>query len=495
MNVLDRESIEDLVGGLLGQPWIIDLFTELGQRQAASTALIESLRRVDVTSPVFWPFHAPQQPLAVTKAHGSRIEDADGNTYLDLHLGWGAQALHGHSPQPVVSYVAERLATGPGNGYFHPVELELATLLAEMLPHCEKFAFFNSGTDATSAAIRLARAHTGKRMVARVEGSLHGVHDIAAHNTAFWYHGNPIVPFPEPRADGSIPAVPALAGVHPADPADLLVLPHNDERAFELIKRHRGQLACVIAEPVGSGFPFEDQALPFTRGLARTCRDLRVPFVLDEVLTGFRCGLGGAAAAHDIPADLFTYGKVLTGLGLPLSALGGRADMLDVAQTSGLALTDFGAKSCLNTTHMGNYLSLCASLASLTLLKDKGAAYYTATRAKVTRLRDGIAAFRAATGIPLRLVGFGDFIGAIGFLPDRQFRDYRDFARSINPIGLFLLTLLLRRRGVYTFSMPMIFTGGAHDDADIDQLLATLTECSLEMHRNGFPFLLADDQR
>jgi glutamate-1-semialdehyde 2,1-aminomutase len=367
------------------------------------------------------------------------------------------------------------------------------TLLQELLPHCEKFAFFNSGTDATAAAIRVARAHTGNRLVARVEGSLHGIHDLAAHNTAFWYHGNPVLPFPGQQQDGSVPLVPALAGVPTADPADLLILPHNDGRACELIERHRHELACVIAEPVGSAFPFEDQAIPFTRQLAQTCRDFRVPFILDEVLTGFRCGISGAAVAHGIPADLYTYGKVLTGLGLPLSALGGRADMLDVAQTSGIAMTDFGSKSCLNTTHMGNYLSLCASLATLTLLKDAGADYYTQTRAKVARLRDGLAALRAEHGIPVRLVGFADFIGAVGFLPDRQFRDYRDFAGAINPIGLFLLTLLMRRHGVYAFSMPMVFTGGAHTDEDIDTVLSAITESALEMQRAGFPFILPED--
>src|SRR5260221_9149596 len=178
------QDIQDLVSDLLTQPWIIDLFTELGKRQATSSELIARLREMDVTSPVFWPFHSPQLPIAVTNAHGARITDADGNTYLDFHLGWGAQALHGHAPEPVVRYVAERLAAGPGNGYFHPVELELATLLKDLLPHCEKLAFFNSGTDATAAAIRIARAHTGRRLVARVEGSLHGIHDLAVHNTA-----------------------------------------------------------------------------------------------------------------------------------------------------------------------------------------------------------------------------------------------------------------------------------------------------------------------
>jgi glutamate-1-semialdehyde 2,1-aminomutase len=490
LTTVDAAGIQALVSDLLGQRWVIDLFTDVAGRQGRSTELVDRLRRVDATSPVFWPFHAPQLPIAVTEAAGCRIVDADGNRYLDLHLGWGAQSLHGHNPAPVVAHVAERVGRGTGNGYFHPVELELATLLGELLPHCEKFAFFNSGTDATHAAIRIARAHTGRRLVAKVEGSLHGVHDLAAHNTAFWYHGNPMNPFPDIGPDGAVAATPAPAGVPSADPRDLLVLPHNDPRAIDLIQRRRDELACVIAEPVCSAFPFEEQSVPFVRQLAQTCRDMRVPFILDEVLTGFRCGIAGAAQRWDIPADLITYGKVITGLGLPLSAVGGRAEMLDIAQTSGLALTDFGTKSCLNTTHMGNYLSLCASLASLTLLREQGAGYYDASRARIGQFRERLAAFRASSGVPLHLVGFGDFIGGLSFLPDRPFRDHRDFAAAVNPIGLFLLTLLLRRRGCYAFSLPMVFSGGAHSAADLDELLAAATECAAQMKANGFPFLL-----
>src|SRR5258708_24282273 len=108
--------------------------------------------------------------------------------------------------------------------------------------------------------------------------------------------------------------------------------------------------------------------------------------------------------------------------------------MLDVAQTSGLALTDFGSKSCLNTTHMGNYLSLCASLATLTLLRDKGAGYYTDTRAKVATLRTRLAAFSAEQDIPVRLLRFCDFLGALGFSPDPPLPEYPHFAASLNPV-------------------------------------------------------------
>lgn len=490
MTSLDTHSVQDLVADLLTKDWVVQLFADLAQRQAGSIALTNRLRQVDASNHVFWPFHAPQFPLAVASAKGSRITDIDGNTYVDAHLGFGAQALHGHNEPSVVEFVQSHMAGSTGNGYLHQVEADLVDLLGEFVPHCEKFAFLNSGTDATNAAIRLCRAHTGRRLVAKFEGALHGTHDLAAHNTAFWYHGHPVEPFPASGPDGITP-LPALAGVPTATSAELLVLPNDPVAAVALIEKHRNELACVLAEAVSSSFPFAEHTVPMVKQVAETARKLRVPFVLDEVLTGFRYGPGGAAAEFDIPADLFCYGKVVTGLGLPLSVLAGRAELLDLMQTSGLPLTDLGRKTSVQTTHAGNHLSLAASYASLRLLRDKGDAYYERTRAKVYGIRTLLAKFRARTGIPLRLMGFGDFIGSFGFIADESYSDYRDFAAAVNPIGLFLLTLMLRRRGIYTLSLPMLFTGDAHSQSDLDEVLAAVIDSALELERNGFPFVLS----
>ncbi|WP_434597719.1 aminotransferase class III-fold pyridoxal phosphate-dependent enzyme [Streptomyces sp. A5-4] len=483
-------SIESLVADLLTQPWLIDLFTELSERQAGSTAATSRLREVDASNHVFWPFHAPQFPMVVTEAHGSRITDVDGNTYVDCHLGFGAQALHGHSPEKVVAFVRDQLGSTSGNGYCHPIEAQLVDLLKQFVPHCEKFAFLNSGTDATAAAIRLARAHTGRRMVAKFEGSLHGVHDLGMHNTAFWYHGHPATPFPSSAADGGVERTPALTGVPVADPRDLLVLPNDPARALELIERHKDELACVLGEAVSSSFPYVEHTVPLIRAASESCKRLRIPFILDEVLTGFRYGPGGAAEHFGIHADLYCFGKVISGLGLPLSAVGGRAALLDHAQTSGLPLTDIGRKTCVQTTHAGNHLALSASYASLSLLHEQRDTYYTETRAKVATIQRRLAGFRDSTGIPLRLVGFGDFIGSFGFLEKESYGDYREFAGSVNPIAFFLLTLMLRKRGFYTLSLPMLFTGGAHSTEDLDALYTAVTESALELQRHDFPFIL-----
>ncbi|MEU4566948.1 aminotransferase class III-fold pyridoxal phosphate-dependent enzyme [Micromonospora sp. NPDC023956] len=480
---------ENLVADLLTQSWVIDMFTEIGERQRQSIEVSGQVRERAASNHVFWPFHAPQFPLVVAEAAGSRITDIDGNTYLDSHLGFGAQALFGHNPSTVVEHVREHLGRSTGNGYLNLTELQLVDLLEDMLPHCQKFAFLNSGTDATNAAIRLCRAHTGRRLVAKFEGALHGVHDLAAHNTAFWYHGHPTQPFPEVTADGIAP-MPALTGVAPADRTELLILPNDTAAALALIEKHRDELACVLGEAVSSSFPYAEHTVPLIKAVAERCKTLRVPFVLDEVLTGFRYGLSGAAGHFDIPADLYCYGKVVTGLGLPLSIVAGRADIIDNMQTTGLPLTDLGRKTCVQTTHAGNHLSLAASFASLGMLRDAGPAYYERTRAKVATVQNRLAEFRTETGIPLRLLGFGDFIGSFGFVAGESYDDYREFAGAVNPIGLFMLTLMLRRRGIYTLSLPMFFTGDAHSDADVEELLAAVLDSARELDKHGFPFVL-----
>lgn len=485
-NLDAAHSVQHAMLELLGRPWVKDIFRQVRDRQPGSAAVVDEVRSLHPASHMLRPFLAPHLPPVMAEASGGRIVDVDGNEYIDCHLGFSAQSLHGHNPEPVVEYVRDRMARNIGNGNLHPLERDLARLMREFVPHCEKFAFLNSGTEAVRTAIRLARARTGRRKVAKFEGAVHGSNELTVHNSAFWYHGNPTVPFPA-IGPGGIEPVPFEAGVPKAAPADLLVLPNDATAAVELIERHAGELACVLAEPALSSFPFPEVTVPLTKEVALACRRLGVPFVLDEVLTGFRFGPGGAAAAFGIPADLYCYGKVMSGLSIPISAVGGPAEIMDLAQTSGRYAADLGNKVSVAGTHTANHLALCASYATLSLLMDKGDAYYDETRAKVALVRERLAAFRAEHGVPLWLTGFGDFMGGFQVLPRESYTDYREYAGAVNP-ALFLLTLLLRVRGVHTLNSPIFFTGGAHDKSDIETVLAAVVDSALTMKRNGFPF-------
>ena len=217
------------------------------------------------------------------------------------------------------------------------------------------------------------------------------------------------------------------------------------------------------------------------------CRELGILFVLDEVQTGFRWGPGGANRTEGIDADLCTYGKVLSGLGIPLSAGGGRMELLRHTQTSGLNLLDYGQKTTLMTTHMGNHLALQASYANLALLEAKGDAYYTRVRARRDALQGRIAALRAE-GIPLHLVGYGDFIGTFLFVdrPEHA-EDARQLTERANPAATLMLSLALRREGIYTYSWPFVFLGDAFSDEDLEQLASTVERIARDMQRAGFP--------
>lgn len=488
MTTVHSPSASDLVAELFTQQWVIDLCTDLAERQRGSVALSNEVRGQSASNHVFLPFHAPQFPLAVVEASGGRIVDVDGNSYLDVHLGFGGQSLFGHNPPQVVEFVREQLGTGnTGNGYLNPIELRLVEVLRDLVPHNEKFAFLNSGTDATNAAIRLARAHTGRRLVGKFEGCWHGVHDLAAYNTSFLAHGHPRVrPFPELGPRGIAPE-PAFSGVLPAD---VLVLPHDAAAAIALVDKYRDELACVIADPACQSFPFTEKTIPEVAEVATRCRAIGVPFVLDEVLTGFRFGAEGAAGRYGIPTDLIAYGKVVSGLGISLSVVAGRAELLDRMQTSGAGISDIGQKTFVQNTHSGNHLALAASYASLRLLRDAGPAFYQRVNSKVDRLQAGLTEFRAETGIPLRLLGFGEFCGTFGFVAKDFYDDYREFAAAVNALGSFVLTMLLRRRGVYTLSMPMFYTGDAHSESDMDELLTAVTDSARELEKHGFPFVL-----
>ena len=209
--------------------------------------------------------------------------------------------------------------------------------------------------------------------------------------------------------------------------------------------------------------------------------------MLDEVLTGFRCGWGGAAAHYNIHADMMTYGKVLSGLGIPLSAIGGRAEIMEMARTSGMAVGDYGQKTMLGTTHASNHLALCASYASLKLLKDQDPRIREHA-AQGARSCANWPACARKTGAPITLLGFGDFVGSFFFLDEtRNLRNARDVAFSSNILATQLLALMLRRRGVYAYSLPYFFSGGAHSDQDLALIFDKIRESVLEMKKNDIP--------
>jgi glutamate-1-semialdehyde 2,1-aminomutase len=471
-------------GEVMSSDYVMNLMGRVAAEQPVSNALVARVREASVGNPTQWPFHAVPLPVAVQSAQGSRLVDADGRERIDLFLGFGTQSLHGHNPPEVVEAVRQALGSTVGNGYFNEIELKLVDLLRDVTGN-EAFVFLHSGTEATGAAVRIARAATGKRLVVKVESATHGTHDWGVQSSVALMHGHPFVPWPKVDEHG-VESLPFAKGVSPSSPVDLLIVPHLDERAFEMIRARRDEIACVIAEPSNVSFPFPDKCVPFTKRLSKLCQDEGLLFVLDEVQTGFRWGIGGAAVTEDIHADLRVYGKVLSGLGIPLSAVGGPMTLLDHARTTGVNLADFGQKTTFMSTHMGHHMALLASHASLSLLQQKGEAFYTRTRARIARLRERLAVLRRDEGIPIHAVGYGDFIGLlmVGESPHLA-ADARGLAHRVNPAASLLLSLALRARGFYTYSWPFLFLGDAYSDDDMARIEQGVVDSLIELRDAG----------
>ncbi len=484
-----REKIGTFVKDLFSQAWLQDLLKELQQRQPKSIEQLAELRKWSASSPGLWPLHAIPMPICVDRAEGSRLWDVDGNEYIDFHLGFGTQSLHGHNNETVVKAVKEVMGRTPGNSYFNSMELKHVQLLREFIPHRERFTFLNAGSDATAAAIRMSRAFTGRKLVVKFEGGLNGQVDMVSYNSHPFYMGHPLMPFPNKDKNG-IQLKSYLPGAQALGKDDMVIVGFNDPAALELIKKRKDEIACVITEPIPMSIPYPEKTIPFVRELGEVCKKSNVILVLDEVTSGFRYGPSGVVGHFNLHADLVTYGKVLGGLGIPLSAVGGRSDILEMTVTTGMSIMDYGRRMFMATTHAGNAMAMAASYASLSLLKEKGSAFYDRTRQKVTRFREGLAKLDVEPGMSLQLLGYGEFAGGLAFMKDghKDANHMREFAPHMNPFATGVLTLMLRRRGIYFFSAPWFYSGDAHSQQDYDTLLGHITDSVKEMKRNGFDF-------
>lgn len=319
-----------------------------------SAALFEAAVKVmpgGVNSPVraFRAVHMP--PRFITRASGACVYDEDGTAYIDYVCSWGPMIL-GHD-HPAVREAVER-AVKDGLSFGAPTrrEVEMAQLLVELVPHLEMVRMVNSGTEAVMSAIRLARGATGRDKLIKFEGCYHGHSDsllVSAGSSAL--------------AGGC----PSSAGV-PADVArHTLTAPYNDLKSVEnLLDAYPGQVACVIVEPVAANMGVTAPKPGFLQSLRDLCDRHGALLIFDEVITGFRLGLGGAQAYYGVRADLVTFGKIIGG-GMPVGAYGGSRALMEQVAPCG-PVYQAGTLS-------GNPVAMAAGLAQLTYLRDHPEVY------------------------------------------------------------------------------------------------------------------------
>jgi glutamate-1-semialdehyde 2,1-aminomutase len=285
--------------------------------------------------------------LIYSHGSGSRLWDVDGREFIDYVGGAGALIL-GHSHPAVVRAMCEQTERGAHMfGSLNDIAIRLAERLVADIPCAEKIAYATTGSEATAYAMRLARARTGRDKILKFEGAYHGNHDYAIVSTF-------------PRETGHYPeGVADSYGQPAATTATMLVCPYNDLDTLEkIVAEHGGDIAAIIAEGVQRIIPAKPE---FLRGIRRLCDANDILFILDEVVTGFRLGYGGAQTWYDVRPDLATYGKVV-GAGGPMSCIAGRADIIDLADPRRKGQQGF---TYFNGTLHGNPVAAAATLAML----------------------------------------------------------------------------------------------------------------------------------
>ena len=280
-------------------------------------------------------------PLFIASGTGSRIFDADGNSYLDYVGSWGPLVL-GHRPPRVIEALREVLETGTSFGAPTEREVELAELISKLVPSMEMVRLVNSGTEATMSALRLARGFTGRDISIKFEGCYHGHVDSLLVKAG---------------SGMATLGIADAAGVPQAFAETTMALPFNSITAIEAAFAARGpEIAAVIVEPVVGNMGCVPPAAGFLEALRRLTERHGALLIFDEVMTGFRVALGGAQQRYGIVPDLTTLGKIIGG-GLPIGAYGGRADIMKMVSPLG-PVYQAGTLS-------GNPLAVAAGLAML----------------------------------------------------------------------------------------------------------------------------------
>lgn len=409
----------------------------MSDRYAKSRA--EHLRRErTLAGGVSTAFRALQRPVPITFSHGrgSRLTDIDGNEYIDYALAFGPMLL-GHSPAGVVEAVRRQLSEGIGYGASHRLEAELSEALCRIVPCAERAIFSNSGSEAVQAAIRIARAATGRRRVIKFLGHWHGWFDTIAVGTSG-------------KTDNSA----TTAGQDPMAAEAVTVIAWNDPSA--LAAALNDDVAAVIMEPAAiNGGAFAPAEGYLERAVAMTRRAGAV-MIFDEVITGFRLALGGAQERYGVIPDLAVFGKAL-GNGFPISAVCGRADVMEVVSARTVAH--------VGTTN-GNPVCAAAAVASLGELESRAQEIYPALEESGRHLADVLRGAAREHGLPLWVNQIG--AAAHAFWSDKPVTTYDASLRADMPAYLSMAEALLDE-GVHVITRGLLYVSAAHTANDLEQ--------------------------
>ena len=384
------------------------------------------------------------EPFFTQRADGAYLWDVEGKRYIDYVGSWGPMVA-GHNHPRVREAVERTIRDGLSFGTPCPAEVDMVETISAIVPSMEMVRMVNSGTEATMAAIRVARGFTGRDTIVKFEGCYHG------HGDAFLVKaGSGALTFGVPTSPGVPKAL-----------ADLtLTLPYNDiEAARELFVNAGDRIAAVIIEPIAGNMNCILPRDGYLSGLRDLCTNHGALLIFDEVMTGFRVALGGAQSLYGIKPDLSTFGKIIGG-GMPVGAYGGRREIMEKVAPSG-PIYQAGTLS-------GNPVAMAAGLAVLDIIQAKD--FYKNLDDKTALLTDGLRAVAVEADIPFSTNRVCGMFGL--FFTSEKVETYTQATNCDVPaFNRFFHAML--DRGIYL--APSAFEAGfmstAHSEQDIADTL------------------------
>ena len=377
------------------------------------------------------------EPYIVARGEGAHIIDVEGKRYIDLVQSYGAVIL-GHAHPSITAALQAAAVDGTSFGAPTPREMKLAEAIRERVPSCERVRLMNSGTEATSTAVRLARGATGRKRIITFAGNFHGATDalLAAGGSGVATLG-----------------LPGTAGVPEEAVANTLVVPYN------VVPEIGNDVAAVIVEPIAANMGVVAPAPGFLEGLRAACDKAGALLIFDEVITGFRIGMGGAQAKYDVRPDITCFGKVIGG-GLPIGAIGGSRAVMENLSPLG--------KVFHAGTLAGNPLATAAGLAALNeLTQDVYMELGARARQLATLLRDAC----TSAGIVAQFPVVGTLVGAyFGKSVPTNFDEAKQTDEKM--YAKFFHAMLNEGVAMAPGAYEALFVGVGHTDLVMDQLAA-----------------------